>query len=134
MGALDFAGQRLCHAQAPATVIRETFVDFMARLISHIAKPVPTFIIQDNARIYHDLGDSLALRWMNEFNAFRCYLPPCDQRNSLWDSPALNMIEILWKQAKYHWREFGSWSKESFRSRISQMFDGFGTKFQINFA
>jgi len=44
------------------------------------------------------------------------------------------MIEILWKQAKYHWREFTTWSKESFRSKISELLDGFGTKFQINFA
>lgn len=48
--------------------------------------------------------------------------------------PELNMIEILWKQAKYHWREFVTWSKESFRSQISKILDGFGTEFQINFA
>ena len=126
MGALDFAGQRLYHAQVTATVNRETFVDFMEHLIPQIAKPVPTFIILDNARIHHGLDDSLTLRWMKEFNTFLCYLPPY--------SPELNMIEILWKQAKYHWREFVTWSKESFRSKISELLDGFGTKFQINFA
>jgi len=76
MGALDFAGQRLYHAQATATVNRETFVDFMERLIPQIAKPVPTFIILDNARIHHNLDNSLTLRWMKEFNTFLCYLPP----------------------------------------------------------
>ena len=61
MGALDFAGQRLYHAQATSTVNRETFVDFMERLIPQIAKPVPTFIILDNARIHHNLDESMTL-------------------------------------------------------------------------
>lgn len=125
MGALDFAGQRLYHAQAASTVNRETFIDFMEDLIPRIAKPVPTLIILDNARIHHGLSDSLTLRWMKEFNTFLCYLPPY--------SPELNMIEILWKQAKYHWREFVTWSKDSFRANISELLDGFGTRFQINF-
>lgn len=126
MGALDFAGQRLYHTQASTTVNRQTFIDFMEHLIPQIAKPVPTFIILDNARIHHGLDDSLTLRWMKEFNTFLCYLPPY--------SPELNMIEILWKQAKYYWREFVTWSKDSLRSNISELLDGFGTKFQINFA
>ena len=125
MGALDFAGQRLYHAQATGTVNRQTFVDFMERLIPQIAKPEPTFIILDNARIHHGLDDSLTLRWMKEFNTFLCYLPPY--------SPELNMIEILWKQAKYHWREFVTWSKGTFREKVSELLDGFGTKFQIGF-
>lgn len=126
MGALDFARQRLYHVQGASTVNRETFIDFMEHLIPQIAKPVPTFIILDNARIHHGLDDSLTLRWMKEFNTFLCYLPPY--------SPELNMIEILWKQAKYHWREFATWSKETFRPRVSELLDGFSTKFQINFA
>lgn len=44
------------------------------------------------------------------------------------------MIEILRKQAKYLWREFSTWSKDIFRSKICELLDGFGSKFQINFA
>ncbi|MBT9462293.1 MAG: transposase [Rugosibacter sp.] len=73
MGTLDFARPRLYHAQATSTDNRKTFVDFMERLISQIAKPVPTFIILDNARIHHGLDDSLTLRWMKEFNTFLAY-------------------------------------------------------------
>lgn len=126
MGALDLAGQRLYHAQATTTVKRETFVDFMERLIPQIAKPVPTFIVLDNARIHHGLDDSLTLRWMMEFKVFHCYLPPY--------SPELNMIEIVWRHAKYHWREFATWSKDTFRAKVSELPDSFGTKFQIGFA
>ena len=98
----------------------------MADLIPKIAKPIPTFIILDNPRIHHGPDDSLTLRWRQEFNTFLCYLPPY--------SPELNLIEILWKHAKYYWREFTTWSKDAFRSKISELLDGFGTKFQINFA
>jgi hypothetical protein len=48
-------------------------------------------------------------------------------------APELNMIEILWKQAKYFWRKFETWAKDSFKEEIGEMLDGFGSKFQINF-
>lgn len=87
---------------------------------------IEALTLRGNARIQHGLDDSLILRWMKEFNPFLCYLPPY--------SPELNMIEILWKQAKCHWREFATWSKESFRSKISELLDGLDSRFQISFA
>ncbi|RIQ15699.1 transposase, partial [Salmonella enterica] len=27
-------------------------------------------------------------------------------------SPELNLIEMVWKTAKYHWRRFINWNKE----------------------
>jgi hypothetical protein len=39
------------------------------------------------------------------------------------------MIEILWKQAQYHGREFVTWSKDTFRFEVAALLDGFGTKF-----
>jgi len=126
LGSLDFAAQRLYHQQVIGSVKRETFVAFMDDLIPRIAKPVPTFIILDNAKIHHGIDDAITLRWMEEFNTFLCYLPAY--------SPELNMIEILWKQAKYHWREFVTWSKETFRDHVQNLLNGFGTKFQISFA
>lgn len=63
---------------------------------------------------------------MKVFNIFLCYLPAYN--------PELNMVEILWKQAKYYWCDFVSWSKYSFRSKISELLNMFSIKFQINFA
>jgi transposase len=126
MGALDFAHQRLYHQQVVGTINRDTFIAFIDGLLSQVAQPTPTFIILDNARIHHGLDDDTTLRWMSDYNTFLCYLPPY--------SPELNMIEILWKQAKYHWREFITWSKDSFRNHIQSLLDGFGTEFQINFS
>jgi hypothetical protein len=47
--------------------------------------------------------------------------------------PRTQHIEILWKQAKYHGREFVTWPKDTFRFEVAALLDGFGTKFQINF-
>ncbi|WP_404841974.1 transposase [Burkholderia vietnamiensis] len=30
-------------------------------------------------------------------------------------SPELNMIEIVWRQLKYRWRRFVTWTKENHR-------------------
>ena len=126
MGALDFSNQRLFHTQVSGSVYRETFTAFMDDLLPRIAQPTPTFFILDNARIHHGLDPATTLRWMTEFNTVLCYLPPY--------SPELNMIEILWKHAKYHWREFITWSKDTLRDKVCELLDGFGSKYQISFA
>lgn len=46
-------------------------------------------------------------------------------------SPELNMIEILWKQAKYRWHEFATWSKDFLQSKVSELLDGLSLKFQF---
>jgi len=126
LGALDFSNQRLYHSEYSGTINREIFVDFMDDLITNIAKPIPTLIILDNARIHHNIDESILSRWVIEHKTFLCYLPPY--------SPELNMIEIVWKQAKYHWREFVTWSKDSFQDKVKELLDGYGSKFQICFS
>ena len=125
IGVLDFAGQRLHHQQVAGTINREIFVSFLDNLITRIAKPTPTFIILDNAKIHHGLDDDITWRWMVEHNTVLCFVPPY--------SPELNMIEILWKQAKHHWREFVTWTKDTLCENVRELLDGYGTKFQINF-
>ncbi|MBK7464932.1 MAG: transposase [Betaproteobacteria bacterium] len=66
-------------------------------MIPAIAKPVPTFLILDQCTHSPRPGRQSRPALDEGFNTFLCYLPPY--------SPELNMIEILWKQAKYHWRE-----------------------------
>lgn len=48
--------------------------------------------------------------------------------------PASYVINILWKQAKYHWLQFTTRSNDFFRSKISELLGSFGPKFQFNFA
>ncbi|WP_257026768.1 transposase [Burkholderia sp. S171] len=54
------------------------------------------------------------------------YLPPY--------SPELNLIEIVWKHAKYHWRRFITWTKETIDAEIAKLLAGYGSEFEIRFA
>ncbi|KVC90727.1 transposase [Burkholderia ubonensis] len=54
------------------------------------------------------------------------YLPPY--------SPALNKIEIVWRQLKYHWRRFATWTKEIIDSELADLLAGYGIKCQVNFS
>jgi hypothetical protein len=53
------------------------------------------------------------------------YLPPY--------SPELNPIEIICKQAKYHWRSFKTWAKDHLLTEVQELLDGYGKKFHISF-
>ena len=46
----------------------------------------------------------------------------------------LNRIEILWKHAKYHWRRFVTWTKETIDAEIENLLGGYGSKFEIRFS
>ena len=45
------------------------------------------------------------------------YLPPYN--------PELNLIEILWKHAKYPWRAFTSWTRETLAREVTELMGGF---------
>jgi transposase len=54
------------------------------------------------------------------------YLPPY--------SPELNLIEIVWKHAMYHWRRFVTWTNEPLNAEMAQLLADFGSQFQIDFS
>ncbi|WP_211704214.1 transposase [Paraburkholderia aspalathi] len=64
-------------------------------------------------------------RWLREHRMQLFYLPPY--------SPELNLIGIVWKQARYHWRHFVTWTKETIDDEVRNLLGAYGTKFQINF-
>jgi transposase len=65
----------------------------------------PTLIGLDSASIYHSIAQAtLDFRFIED-EALLFYLPPY--------SPELNLIEIVWKHFKYHWRRFVTWTKET---------------------
>ena len=70
----------------------------------------PTVVVLDNASIHHEIDHETLERWLIEHRMMLFYLPPY--------SPELNMIEILWKQAKYHWRRFVTWTRDTIDSEI----------------
>ena len=80
----------------------------------------------DNASIHHNIDQDILHQWMVRDRFVLLFLPPY--------SPELNLIEILWKQAKYHWREFVTWAAKDLRKEVQALFDGFGTKFNFSYA
>jgi transposase len=54
------------------------------------------------------------------------YLPPY--------SSELNLIEIVWKHAKYHWRRFVTWTKETIDAEIAKLLVSYYSEFEICFA
>jgi transposase len=47
--------------------------------------------------------------------------------------PELNLIEVLWKQAKHHWRQFVTWKPQKLQQEVNLLFQQYGKKFTINF-
>jgi transposase len=61
--------------------------------------------VLDNARNHHGIDQEKLDGWMINHRLLLMHLPPY--------SPELNPIEIVWKQAKYHWRRFVTGRKNS---------------------
>ncbi|KVP31003.1 transposase [Burkholderia ubonensis] len=49
-------------------------------------------------------------------------------------SPELNKIEIVWRQRKYRWRNFVTWTKETIDAELAELLRGYGSAFQTNFS
>ncbi|AYA40401.1 transposase [Xenorhabdus nematophila] len=49
-------------------------------------------------------------------------------------SPELNLIEIVRKQAKYHWRHFITWTQDTMEYELNTLLEGYGEQFAINFS
>jgi hypothetical protein len=49
-------------------------------------------------------------------------------------SPALNLIEILWRFRKYTWLPFSAYTSfASLRREVTQILNQFGTEYRIDF-
>ena len=126
MGALDDARGQLHFEVCDHTVRREDVI----RFLDHLAQSSPadkwTFLVMDNASMHHHIDPAITDRWLTQHRFLPLYLPPY--------SPELNLIEILWKQAKYHWRTFTSWTKGALVQEVRTLLAGFGSKFHVRYA
>jgi len=126
MGALDYARGQLHFEACDHSIRREDVVAFLDRLAQSSAPDQWTVLVMDNASMHHHIDQSILDRWLLLHRFVPMYLPPY--------SPELNLIEILWKHAKYHWRAFKSWSKNLLLDEVRSLLAGFGTKFHIRYA
>ncbi|WP_099116111.1 IS630 family transposase, partial [Xenorhabdus miraniensis] len=104
LGALNYTDNTLFYQIISDNVTRADVIDFLEQ-IAQQGDDRLTFVVLDNARIHHGLEKEIERRWLQEHNLFLLYLPTY--------SPELNLIEIVWRQAKYHWRRFMTWTQET---------------------
>lgn len=126
IGALDYATGKVCHDLHEGSVRREHVVDFIERLVQQVQAMPLTLIVLDNASMHHGIPQEKLDEWLVNHRVVLMHLPPY--------CPELNPIEIVWKQAKYHWRRFVTWSKEQLREEVLSLMEGIGTTHKISFA
>jgi transposase len=126
LGALDFAANRLWHQTSKVAVKRADVLQFINQIAQEGDPEKMTVLVLDNAKIHHNIDQETLDRWFIEHRLLLFYLPAY--------SPELNLIEIVWKHAKYHWRRFVTWTKETIDAEIATLLADYGSKFQINFS
>lgn len=126
LGALDYGANTLTHTVHETNVKRPDVVAFIDRLATQHADGKPKIVVLDNASIHHHIDEEKIRTWLYDHRLILFYLPPY--------SPELNPIEIVWKQAKYHWRKFAAWTKQDLVHEVTEIFQGYGHRFQIRYA
>jgi transposase len=125
IGALDWATGQVWHHLHEQTVNRAAVIDLIDGIARREQRMPLTLVVLDNARIHHGIGQEKLDDWMINHRLLLMHLPPY--------SPELNPIEIVWKQAKYHWRRFVSWSKEQLLEEVHKLMQETGSTYKISF-
>ncbi|HWW99939.1 IS630 family transposase [Collimonas sp.] len=126
LGALDFGANQLRHQSYKESIKRPTVVQFLDQTAQESDSSKMTVVVLDNTKIHHYIDQETLNRWLVDHRMVLFYLPTY--------SPELNKIEILWKHAKYHWRRFVTWTKETIDTEIEKLFTGYGSKSEIRFS
>lgn len=125
IGALEFNSGRLWYDLHSQAVKRPQVTELIDRIARREQRMPLTVVVLDNATMHHHFDSDKLDEWLIEHRLILLHLPPY--------SPELNLIEIVWKQAKYHWRRFMTWSKEQLREEVAKLMDSVGYQFKICF-
>ena len=126
LGAFDFGANLLKHEASKATIKRPDVIQFLDQVAQEGVPGLMTVVVLDNASIHHNIDQETIDRWFLDHRMVLFYLPPY--------SPELNLIEIVWKHAKYHWRRFVTWTKETIDTEIAKLLGRYGSEFEIRFS
>jgi transposase len=127
LGALNYGTNTLVHTLHEGNVTRDDVVSFVDKLAQqHSQAGIPIIVVLDNASIHCHIDDEKKHEWLMKHKLLLWHIPPY--------SPELNLIEILWKHAKYHWRKFTSWTKDQLVCEVNKIFCEYGNEFKIDYA
>ena len=90
------------------------------------AYSVPLVLIVDNASIHRSKQMASWRKLLEKEYSTRLYFLPAY-------SPELNRIEMVWRQMKYHWRDFKVMTADQIEHWVGQVSKGFGTKYTFTF-
>lgn len=108
------------------TVTSAVIAETMAGFIQSRPADKLTVVVMDNAPIHRKAERENQALWLLG-RVWVWFLPPY--------SPELNLIEILWKKIKYEWLPWDAYASfQSLRHAIQNLLQGYGKKYQVNFA
>ncbi|KWN05610.1 transposase [Burkholderia territorii] len=122
VGALDLGKNELRHECRQRRLHVGAFLDDVIQQ----GDGTPTVIVLDNASIHHGIDVATRNRWLIDHQALLFDMPTY--------SPELNKIEIIWRQLKYRWRRFVTWTKETIDTELADLLNGYGKKDQTSFS
>lgn len=125
IGALDFSTGHLWYDLHSQSITRAQVTALIDRIAQREQRMPLTVVVLDNATMHHHFNADKLDEWLVEHRLILLHLPPY--------SPELNLIEILWKHAKYHWRRFVTWSTQQLREEVTKMMDAVGNQFKIRY-
>jgi transposase len=125
IGALEFSTGRLWYDLHSQSIKRNQVTDWIDRIARREQRMPLTVVVLDNATMHHHIDSDKLDEWLVEHRLILLHLPPY--------CPELNLIEILWKHAKYHWRRFLTWSKQQLRDEVTKLMESVGHQFKICF-
>ncbi|WP_085276575.1 transposase, partial [Pseudogulbenkiania subflava] len=108
------------------TVRKQEVEVFLQSLAERSSRERPTLLILDNARMHAAIREDKRDVWLLDHGFHLCFLPAY--------SPELNLIEQLWKQAKYHWRRCKTWGATELKSKVTDLLDRVGTELKFSYA
>lgn len=127
MGCLLSTGQFVT-SSLHESVNSQLFYAYLTGIAKHIRKVygIPLVLIVDNASIHRSKKmESWRKLLAEEYSTSLYFLPAY--------SPELNRIEIVWKQMKYHWRDFKVMTSEQIAEWVSHVSAKFGSKYKFSF-
>jgi hypothetical protein len=125
LGALNYRTGMLEYDLHSGSVKQAEVEKFIQRLAVQSDSERITLVVLDNARIHHAIEQEKLDEWMCRYGLCLCFLPTY--------SPELNLIELLWKQAKHHWHCFTTWSAEQLVNGVTTMLGRGGDPFKLSY-
>jgi hypothetical protein len=111
------------HRQVLGDHDRGSFGGFLGLLLECSGKPLT--VILDNASIHKAKEIQPLLAFLKGKGLTLYFLPPY--------SPELNRIEKLWHKMKYEWMAFKARSAALLEADVTEILDGFGSKYRMTF-